>query len=538
MVMSPPPQTASGEPHWARGDNLAQALDEAAIVAVTDPKGRITYCNDRFCEVSGFERNEIVGATHRIVNSGVHDRAFFQDLYSTIANRGVWRGTICNRRKTGEFYWVDTTIVPQLDDHGRIAAYVAIRFDVTSHMQALSDLAVARERMERASKTKDQFVANMSHEIRTPLNGVLGVAEALAKTYLQPHQHEMVDLIIRSGHTLERILNDVLDLSKMDAGRMKLELAPFDLRAEIRAAAELIGVRADNKGLAFALDFCGACEGEFVGDATRIKQIVSNLASNAVKFTEAGEVRVMVSFEPAENDPASGQMTIAVKDTGIGFDPAKASFLFQPFAQADNSIARRFGGTGLGLSICRSLAQIMGGDIAFESRLGEGSTFVVHFPLRRATETRQRIDEPDYISLIKDRQARVLLVEDHPTNQKVIELILDPFGVRLTLANNGVEALQRFAEDQFDCVLMDMQMPVMDGLTCLRALRSKERAQGLVRTPVAMLTANTSPEHRHQAHAAGADGFIAKPVSYQSVIRGVADLLGGCGGDACEAGVA
>ncbi|MEW6598131.1 MAG: PAS domain-containing protein [Pseudomonadota bacterium] len=134
MVMSPPPQTPSGEPHWARGDNLAQALDEAAIVAVTDPKGRITYCNDRFCEVSGFEREEIVGATHRIVNSGVHDRAFFHELYSTIANRGVWRGTICNRRKTGELYWVDTTIVPQLDDRGRIAAYVAIRFDVTSHM--------------------------------------------------------------------------------------------------------------------------------------------------------------------------------------------------------------------------------------------------------------------------------------------------------------------------------------------------------------------------------------------------------------------
>ena len=224
---------------WPRRAGLSGTLDEAAIVAITDRAGRILYCNQKFADVSGYSRAELVGQNHRLVNSGHHPRAFFQTLYRTIASGAVWRGTIQNRNKNGDLYWVDTTIVPNLGEDGRPETYTAIRFEVSDHVRALKALEIAQEEARRAAQVRDRFFANISHEVRTPLNAVLGLASALSRTGLTERQTQMLALITGAGDALRRVLDDMLDLSKMQAGQFRLAPAPIDLRADIRAAVEM-----------------------------------------------------------------------------------------------------------------------------------------------------------------------------------------------------------------------------------------------------------------------------------------------------------
>lgn len=499
---------------------LASALDEAAIVAITDHTGAITYCNNKFCDISGYSQDELIGANHRILNSGHHDATFFSDLYSTISKGRVWRGTIRNRRKDGSIYWVDTTIVPALGADLKPESYTSIRFEVTAHIKALADLATAREAAERAVQAKNDFIANMSHEVRTPLNGVIGLASALAAGRLSSREKDMVDLIQKSGEALRRILDDILDLSKIQAEKMPLVEESFDLQVEVKAAAELMRPKADEKGLTFSVAFDDKAEGWFIGDAVRIRQIISNLASNAVKFTESGTVSVRVSVT---DDAEASHLAIDVEDTGIGFDADAAPRLFNPFVQADASIARRYGGTGLGLSISRAIAELMGGEIAARSEIGVGSLFQVRIPVRRAQESLPA--QAAGASSLGERQVDILLVEDHPTNQMVVAFLLDPFGVNLTIAENGLEALKIMETMAFDIVLMDMQMPVMDGLAAIREIRALESRQGKRPIPIAMMTANTSDAHHREAVEVGADHFIAKPVTLETLLKGIEYLL-------------
>ena len=274
---------------WPRRAGLSAALDEAAIVAITDRAGRILYCNDKFEAVSGYSREELVGQTHRVVNSGAHTRDYFRDLYRTIAGGQVWRGTIENRTKAGEPYWVDTTIVPNLGSDGRPETYTAIRFEVSDHVRALKALEVAQAEARLAAEARDRFFANISHEVRTPLNAVLGLASALTHTALTPRQNDMLNLITGAGDALRRVLDDMLDLSKMQAGQFTLAPAPFDLRADIGAVVEMRRAGAEAKGLTLAATFSDAANGVVVGDGVRIAQIVSNLVSNAVKRLDLRE---------------------------------------------------------------------------------------------------------------------------------------------------------------------------------------------------------------------------------------------------------
>ncbi|MFN3521846.1 MAG: ATP-binding protein [Phenylobacterium sp.] len=508
----------------ANAGHFAHALDEAAIVAVTDRRGRIIYCNDRFCEISGYDREELVGANHRMISSGAHDPEVFQDLWATIASGRTWRGTLCNRRKSGELYWVDTTIVPNVDAADRVVGYTAIRVDVTSHVEAMADLALARRQAEAAAEAKDQFIANMGHEVRTPLNGVIGVAGALARLPLDAHQRELVELILSSGHSLKRILDDILDLAKVDAGQLSVVSAPFGLRGEIRSAVELFAAEATNKGVRLDLTFADSADGVMVGDAVRIRQVVANLVSNAVKFTEAGSVDVAVDWRAGPGPSEPGDLLVEVSDTGIGFDPATLDSLFERFVQADDSISRRFGGTGLGLSICKSLVTLMGGEIAAGARPGGGSSFRLRLPLPRVEgQTKDPAEPASPCPAVGP--VRVLLAEDHPTNQRVVQLLLEPFGVEVTIAQDGAEAYQRFVSDRFDAILMDMRMPVADGLTATRAIRTAEAERGLPRTPIAMMTANTGEQDRQAALEAGADDFIPKPISAETLAQGLERLL-------------
>lgn len=505
----------------AAAGQFAHALDLSAIVAVTDSAGRITYCNQRFCEVSGYSAAELIGSTHRIINSGVQPPGFFADMWSRITRGEVWRGTICNRRKDGALYWVDTTIVPDRRRDGSIAGYTAIRNEVTEHIKALEALAEARARAETAAAAKDQFIATMSHEVRTPLNGVIGVASALAATPLTAEQHAMLDLIMSSGHALERIVDDVLDLAKLDAGQMSLEHIAFDLPAQIRISAEPFAHLAANKALSFEVDIAPSAMGRFLGDPVRLGQVVANLVSNAVKFTESGGVSVKVAFDGAE-------LRIDVADTGVGFPAEVAERLFERFTQAEASIARRYGGTGLGLSICRSIVQQMGGEISAASEPGHGSVFTVRLPLVRAEPAVAEPEPPAQsmaAALPDDRPLRILLAEDHPTNRQVVQMLLAPLDIELVMAEDGAQALDRFMAEGFDAALIDMQMPGVDGLAALRGIRAFEAQQGRAPTPIAMLTANTTEADRALSFQAGADDFIPKPITAQSLLEGLERLL-------------
>jgi signal transduction histidine kinase/ActR/RegA family two-component response regulator len=395
----------------------------------------------------------------------------------------------------------------------------------------------ARAAAESASKAKSVFLANMSHEIRTPLNGVIGLAGALSRTALSDEQFEMVSLIRQSGQTLERFLTDILDVSKIEAGKLTLQVDTFDLQDAIEAAVHLMQTAASEKFLKFSLNFGANARGLFKGDVVRIRQIVSNLASNAVKFTKEGHVAVQVEVVEPEGEDEAATLIVKVSDTGIGFDKEARNRLFNRFEQADGSITRQFGGTGLGLSICKALAEMMDGSISVVSIPNQGSTFTVKVPLKRSmpldafdilrtmqpTKQAQRVateDEPE-------RLLRILLAEDHPTNQRVVAMILQPYGVDLTVVENGVKALEAFQADTFDVVLMDMQMPEMDGLKATMAIRAYERTADLPRTPIAMLSANAMKEHVEQALMAGCDIHIAKPVTPESLAKGIEAALAG-----------
>ncbi|OYU75362.1 MAG: hypothetical protein CFE32_14580 [Alphaproteobacteria bacterium PA3] len=630
------------------------ALDEHSIISVADQFGRIEFVNDRYCEISGYSREELIGQSYKSVQSDKHDPSYFKSMRDTINAGNSWHGEVCNRAKDGSLFWVDATVVPlpatrtegprfvsvlyditerkrtetelkealshsstffdvssellaifdrqgkavklskaaakiigrseeeligrsttdfihpedkeqttiamqKLLDTGELDNFVAryihpkgeVRSvewrskivgdfiyatarDVTERLATEAELLAAREQAEAANRAKSSFLANMSHEIRTPLNGVIGVVGALSRTDLTQNQREMVDLIQSSGETLELLLSDILDVSKIEAGKFSLQPEPFDLRKSIEATAQVMGIRAEEKGLGFHVRFGPGTEGLFEGDGVRVKQIVSNLASNAVKFTQRGQIDI--SITATDKADGSCDVMISVKDTGIGFDEQTKKRLFARFEQADASITKNFGGSGLGLSICRTLTDMMGGQFLVTSEAGIGSLFSVILPLPRVQP--EALNTPAQTStspvpnaiLSQTTSHSILLAEDHLVNQRVIAMILEPHGIALTIAQNGQEAVELWQNAHFDLVLMDMQMPIMDGLSATKRIREIERSDGLRRTPIAMVSANAMKEHITQSFWAGCDFHIAKPVTPETLLKGIDATI-----EACEA---
>jgi signal transduction histidine kinase len=385
-----------------------------------------------------------------------------------------------------------------------------------AHEAAVRDLEDARDRAECANVAKSQFLANMSHEIRTPLNGILGMAQVLAMGELPESAREQANIIRNCGETLLGLLNDVLDLSKIEAGRMELSSEPFDLAAAIEGAAQAFAGAARAKGIGFRVEVDPALGGAWLGDAGKLRQVIGNLASNAVKFTAAGEVRVTARLSP-------DGVEVSVSDTGVGIPPADLARLFQRFSQVDPTSTRRFGGTGLGLAISRELVALMGGAITVQSTVGQGSTFMIRAPLRRAVPARA----VPAATAASFEGLRILAAEDNRTNRILLGAMLEPLGVRIALAADGGEALALFRREPFDLVLMDVQMPVMSGVDATLAIRALERAEGRAETPILALSANVM---RHQVDAylaAGMTGFVAKPMSMTGLIAGMSAALNG-----------
>jgi len=382
---------------------------------------------------------------------------------------------------------------------------------------ALQAAEVERARAQEASAAKSEFLATMSHEIRTPLNGVLGMTQAMAMDRMPKRQRERLEVVRESGEVLLVLLNDLLDISKIEAAKLELDLGDLNLETLARQAHAAFAPLAAAKGVALDIETAPAVTGAWRADATRVRQIFFNLLSNAVKFTDQGAVR-------ARLDTAGGQVTLSVSDTGSGLAADQLAKLFERFTQADATITRRYGGSGLGLAISRELARLMGGDISVESTPGRGSTFTVALPLERSETAEPAPVRPDLTAA--DREGvRVLVAEDNETNRLVLTTLLAQIGISPSVTADGAQALEAWERETWDLVLMDVQMPVMDGLTATRRIREIERETGRVRTPIIALTANAMAHHAAEYQQAGFDALSAKPIQFAQLIEAMDGAL-------------
>ncbi|HEX3919293.1 MAG TPA: ATP-binding protein [Caulobacteraceae bacterium] len=384
--------------------------------------------------------------------------------------------------------------------------------------ETLEDLMEARDAANAANVAKSQFLANMSHEIRTPLNGVLAMAEVMDRGDLSDPQRERLSVVRQSGEQLLAVLNDVLDLSKIEAGKLELDEQDFDIDRVAQSVRDGFSALAAERGLTFEVGVSDAAQGAWRGDPDRLRQIFANLISNAVKFTAKGAVTAR--FEAAD----AGGLRLSVTDTGIGIPQNKILTLFEKFTQADSSTTRQYGGTGLGLAICRELAQLMGGQISVMSEEGKGSTFIVELPFERAASSAP-VEAAHPTVDVQQRSVRVLAAEDNLVNQKVLKAIVEPMDVELSLVGDGRAALEAWRSGEFDVILMDIQMPVMDGISAAKAIRAEERGLKRPRTPILALTANALVHQVEEYLAAGMDGHVAKPIEITKLYDAMSRVL-------------
>lgn len=501
------------------------AMDEHAIVAMTDRTGRITHVNSLFSEVSGYSADEIIGHTHSMLNSGVHSREFFAEMWSTISSGKTWKGELCNRNKEGDRYWVNATIVPQLDANGTPLNYLALRTDVTPIKKLVEELSEARIKIERAMESRSRFLANMSHEIRTPLNSIIGYSETLLQDSMDKDTaSECIQTIMSNGEHLLGIINDVLDFTKIEAGKLSVEMLPLSVSDLISDVMNVMRYDALDKGLTLDFTTSSSVPPWIESDPMRLKQILINLVGNAVKFTSTGGVRLEVDYQSNSN-----RLSFSVVDTGLGMNESQIAGLFNAFEQGDTSTTRSFGGTGLGLAISKELAAKLGGDIEVQSTLGKGSRFTVN--VLAASVKAPSAQEKKHALLLhsKEQQSevianlcgKVLIAEDGEDNRKLLELLLNKTKINYTFVPNGKLAVQAALAEPFDLILMDAQMPVMDGYTATKLLRSNQ-----VEVPIMALTANALQADIDHAYNMGATDFLGKPFRRDELFAKIAQYVG------------
>jgi PAS domain S-box-containing protein len=636
------------------------ALDQSAIVAITDERGKIEFANDNFLAATGYREKELIGQNVRVLNSGRHSKEFFKDMWNTVSSGHIWKGEIQNKRKDQSLYWVDTSIVPmRKSTEDKIDGYIVIRYDITEkkHIQEdleesqkklhialkssglgvldwdiktgefswssefaellrysmddltptlegftslvhpddlpglniaidehlklarplnceiqiklkdgtyrwfqltgqcewtkdriglperllggirdINDIVLSRKEIEdaralaeRSNQLKSSFLANMSHEIRTPMNAIIGMADLLSDTQLNSLQKKYVDIFQKSGESLLLIINDVLDISKIESGYLNISNDGCDIKECIDEVVELVKIKALNSNIFVSSFISPSMETAILGDALRIRQVLVNIIGNGIKFTHKGGV--LVSVKNNNYYDRRGNILFTVRDSGMGIPEDHMASLFLPFVQGDSSVTKKFGGTGLGLALSKYLVEMMGGEIWVESESGKGTCFyftlnVEHAPkyvmnelklAKEKSDDEKRMIEQE-INILPERPLKILLVDDSENNRLIVKAYLSNTNHQIDEAENGEEALIKFKQHHFDLVFMDIQMPVMDGITATKYIRQYEKEENIKNTVIVALTAYAQEEDERRFMEVGCNMHLPKPIKKSTIL--------------------
>jgi PAS domain S-box-containing protein len=482
---------------------------------IIDTHSSVIRVNEAFTRISGYSENDVLGCKPSLWASGQYDKEFYQEMWATLLEKGEWKGEILSRRKNDDVFPGYLNISAVTDKQGQATHYVGQLVDISEQKANEAQLIDALHRARHGDEAKSRFLTVMSHEIRTPLNAVLGILGLLRDTPLDNNQKDLTKTGRESGEMLLSIINDILDFSKMEANKLELESSNFDLHRLLNQSMELLTIRAQQNNLKMNVILADDLPRFILGDSSRLQQVVVNLINNACKFTPSGSVTLHASATLLSD--SRFKLYIEIEDTGIGIPPNRQDELFEEFSMVDQSHSRAYEGTGLGLAICKQLVSLMGGQITVQSQFGVGSRFFFHVIMDTAEaddiETPQELKHFEIPSF----DTRILLVEDNPANQRVVRAILRKVGLQVDLASNGQEAVKAVATLPYDIVLMDISMPLMDGMEATRTIRKMGGINSQI--PIVALTAHALKGDRERFIAIGMNDYLTKPLDRNAALR-------------------
>lgn len=500
---------------------LSTAIEQSPLsVMITDLNGFIEFVNPAFIETTGYSMEDSIGKKTSILNSGDHPQSLYAEMWKTINEGKKWIGELINKRKNGEKFWVLNSISPIRNNEGVITNFVAMHADISAHKKLERDLIIAKENAEEANKAKSEFLANMSHEIRTPMNAILGFSEALYHKLDSSQHQKMIKSVLSSGNLLLSLLNDILDLSKIEAGKLEISTQPVDLRNILQDIKLLFTDKAHKKGLEINSHVVNDFPDVIELDEIRIKQVIFNLVGNAIKFTHKGYVNIKADFINRKSN--KGDLIIEVKDTGIGIPKSQQEIIFEVFRQQSGQSNRKYGGAGLGLAISKRLVEKMNGNIEVSSEINKGSNFKIRIP--KIEVSISKIRKKNYSKGIENiifEEATILVIDDVSSNIETVENFISPVGLSILSAENGEIALEMLSHTIPELIMLDMKMPGIDGYEVARSIKSNPK---LSHIPVIAFTASVFSSDKIE-NTGDFNGSLFKPINRTELLQMLAKFL-------------